>query len=233
MSRIGCVPGVESQFPQADFPDEAALFIHHENPGQRLGVLAVAAQHGDRLFHRHVRGDPADLGGHPAAGGVLLVFEQAAGELLIARPQQAEKPDLRFLADDLEDVHAVIVREISQQHAELGGLEVAQRVLDERIRQFRDDIGGELRADGLEQEIAFFVVEVFVEVGEVRVVDILGGGQQGGAIGRIQRPQQLVHGIFFEFVRHGRRVACRLDAGKENEAPVLTERATPAVGDVG
>ena len=48
-------------------------------------VDAVAAEHGDGLLHRHVGGDPADVGGHPAAGGVLLVFEEVAGELLVAR----------------------------------------------------------------------------------------------------------------------------------------------------
>ena len=79
------VPGAEGEVAEADFSDEATLLVHHENPGQRLRVIAVAAEHGDGLFHRHVGGDPADVGGHPAAGGVFLVFEQVAGELLVAR----------------------------------------------------------------------------------------------------------------------------------------------------
>ena len=92
-----------------------------------------------------------------------------------------------------------------------------ERFLDERVGELGDDIRGKLRADGLEQEIAFFVVEVFVKVRKVRVVDVLGGGKQGGAIGRIQRPHQLTHGILVEFIRHARRLCGKVGAGKENE----------------
>ena len=94
---------------------------------------------------------------------------------------------------------------------------MVQRLLDQRVGEFRDHVGGEFRADGLEQEVALFVVQVFVKVREVRVVDVLGGGKQGGAIGRFQRPQQLAHGIFVLFLRHARRVRGRVGAGKENE----------------
>jgi hypothetical protein len=44
---------------------------------------------------------------------------------------------------------------LPKQHAELGGLEVVERLLDQGVRQLGDDVGGQFRADGLEQQVAF------------------------------------------------------------------------------
>ena len=50
---------------------------------------------------------------HPAPGGVFVVFEKIPRELLVPRSEKAEEPYLRFFADDLENVHPVVVGEIS------------------------------------------------------------------------------------------------------------------------
>ena len=106
------VPRRKRQIAQAHFTDEAPFGIDHENPRQGLGVLAVAFEHLDRLLHRHVGGDAPDVGRHPPACGVLLVFEQVARQLLVARAEQAEEAHLCFLAADLENIDAVVVRKI-------------------------------------------------------------------------------------------------------------------------
>ena len=118
----------------------------------------------------------------------------------------------------MENVHAVVVGEVSEQHAKLCGLEMIQRALDERVGELGDEIGGQLRADGFQEEVAFLVVEILVKIRKVGVVDVLGGGKQGRAIGHVQRPKQFTHGVFFQFVRHARRVRGRVEAGKEKGA---------------
>ena len=109
-----CIPGAECEIAQAHLSGEAALFIDDENPCERFRIIAVAAQHGDRLLDRHVGGDAADAGGHASAGGVFLVLQQAAGEFLVARAEQAEEANLCLLTHHLENIDAVVVGEVAE-----------------------------------------------------------------------------------------------------------------------
>lgn len=138
----------------------------------------------------------------PPARGVLLVFQQAFRQRLVSRAEQREETHLRLRGNDLENVHAVVVGNVTQQHPELGGLEMVQRILDQREGRLGGDIGREFRADGLEKEVTFLVVEVLVEFREVGVVTVLGGGKQRGAILRVDGAADLRDRIFVVIFRH-------------------------------
>ena len=140
--------------------------------------------------------------GHPPARGVLLVFQEALREFLIARAEQRKETHLSLLGDDLENVHAVVVGKVAQKHPELRWLEMAERILDERKRQLRDDVCRNFRADGFEKEIPLFVVEVLVKLREVGVVAILGRSEQRGAVLRVDGALDLRDRIFVIFFRH-------------------------------
>jgi hypothetical protein len=58
-------------------------------------------------------------------------------------------------------------------------------------------------------------------------MDILGGGEHGGAIGRIQRPEQIVQGILFKLVRHAWRVDGWTNVGKEKEGGTAVALPAP------
>jgi hypothetical protein len=154
---------------------------------------------------------------HPATRGVFLVFEKIPGEFLVTWPEEAEKSYLCLLTDHLENVYPVVVGEITKKDTELGRFEVVERFLDERVGEFRNQIRGKFRTDGFEQKIAFLVVKILVKMRKVRVVGVLGSSKQGGAIGRIQRPHKLTHGILVEFIRHARRLCPEQVAIKKND----------------
>ncbi len=199
----GGVPGIESEIAEADFSDEAALDIDDEDAGKGFGVFAVAAEDGECLFDRHVSGDAADVCGHASAGGVFLVFQEIFGEFLVSGAEEGEEADLSFFGDDLEDVDAVVIGEVAEEEAELCGFEVAEGVFDEGIREFSDDIGGEFRPDGFKEDVAFFVVEVFVECGEVGVVDVFRGGEKSGAVLGEDGAFDLVDRGYDDVIGHG------------------------------
>ena len=117
----------------------------------------------------------------------------------------------------MENIDAVVVGEVAEQHTQLCGLEMVERLFDQRVGQLGDHIGGHFRADRLEQEVAFFVIEVFVDRGEVGVVRLLGGRQHGGCVRGVERAHQLIERMVVDFLGHARRVGFHMRWGKEKE----------------
>lgn len=200
----GGVPGFEGEVAEADFSDQPALFIDDKNTGEGFRVFAIAAENGDGLFHRHVRGDAADVGGHPSAGGVFFVFEKVFGEFFITWAEEGKEADLGFFGNDLEDIDAVVVGEVAEEEAELGGFEMIESVLDQGVWEFRNDIGGEFGSDGFHEEIPFLIIEVLIEFREVGVVGVMSRSEESRSILGIDGAFDQIDRFHVLYVRHGR-----------------------------
>ena len=197
------VPGVEGEIAEPQLADQPALHVDHEDPAQGLGRLLAFPQHLDRLLDRLVRENAAGPGGHAAARGVVIVFQQRTGQLLVFRAEQAEEAQPRLVAHVLQDVHPVIVGELAEQDLQLGGREGIESLLDHRVRQVDDHVRRLGRADGLQEILALVLVDLLIGVGEVGVVDFLGQGADGTAILRLDRAQQFVDREGGVVIRHG------------------------------
>ena len=150
------------------------VFVHHIAGVEGLGLLALLADGGERLAHRHLPAQTDILEGHQTAGRILRIVQQLVQALAGLRRGLFQHPLDHAGGHILQQVGRVVQAHLLNGANQLHVGEFIHQLVPGLVRHIGEHLGGHLFFQQAEHHQTVVFIQFFQQLGQVGGLHILG-----------------------------------------------------------